>query len=381
MRRTARLLAAAWALAAAGAARAADCAPPLPPGGVIEVLGALADVGKLALAQSLRDGLSATSPDWPIPEIKSAPPCRLAEFQARGATYSLSGGTGRLPPRWATSDGDSWVAYLAVMPSFVEGQAREKMYALVVTNQSMRHVAQLYSGIPSQAALVKDMAAALEQRLPLVADFDPLGRAVSVRWATRSTARAVLWDPLPGQGGQPARVTAADGRLLVATADDGIVMAGSGFRCPARFGDLERMDMWIANATQDRRDLSCRYIKDGDWISIFVTRIPGRPKAREVFAGYLKDGHRVDPPAGTLPLPLALGAPPAPAFGEAWKDARGSGQATWLSSVGDWYVEVRATYRTDRADDIAPAVRAIFEEARASIRDEPRRPVGPVAPD
>ena len=380
--------AAAW-LGAAGAAQAADCAMATGPAGhVVELSAPLDEPARLGLAESLLYGLFDPTNNWPLDDIKKDPGCPIARFTARDSSYTMSGGQGRLPPRWAVSPTEGWVAYLAVAPSIEESygyyragtpasiRVKTPLWVLLVTNERMRHVVRLYDGLPDALTLQADMAAALNQRLPLIADYDADSRAVSFLVPVQSSAKALLWPPLPGHGGGAARITAPDGELFFGDALGAWVMAASGFRCPPVFGSLERMDMWVANATKQRRDLSCRYVGKDAWISIFVTRMPARPEPKSVFERYLREGQTANPPSSAAILPVGVEASQRPAFGQAWSDANGVNQAVWLVQAADWYVQVRATYLKSRATDVGAAVGGVLSGVEHDMADDGARRQG-----
>ena len=210
------LTAVAAALSLAGAAEAKDCGPALEQTGhALELKTPLDEPVRLGLAWSLYYGLNDPT-DHLLARISQAQGCALKSFTARGRTFGLYTGFRGLPPRWATSPDDPAIAYLASAPTIEEGFAASgagtnqslmvwrKMYVLVVARGRTRHLVRLYDGVPDVETLSADMAAALDQRSPVIADFDPARMAVSFEAPTRSASPTVFL-----RGGGPRTESAA----------------------------------------------------------------------------------------------------------------------------------------------------------------------------
>jgi hypothetical protein len=231
----------------------------------------------------------------------------------------------------------------------------------------MRRVVQLYDGIPPVEMLKTDMAGAIKAELRLIADFDPDGTALSIRVPTQSAIRAVLSPPLAGAGGRPARITVPDGTFFQELPGSRYRMAGSGFTCRDQIGGYARKDMWVVNTTAERLDLSCRYIRNDSWFSIFVTRIPFLPNAKAAFDQYMREAIDYTTPTTQLEPLSKTGAPPLPAFGANWTDKNGMGQAMWLAKIGEWYVQLRLSYTEADREMARKAVQEFYKAAYADM--------------
>jgi hypothetical protein len=72
---------------------------------------------------------------------------------------------------------------------------------------------------------------------------------------------------------------------------------------------------------------------------------------------------------GSIPAPLSSGAPPLPPLAGAWNNKTGAREGLWLATIGDWYVEVRATYPPEESDEIGAAVGDLIKSAYSEIPD------------
>ena len=336
---------------------------------------------RIGLAVSLMNALS--DPDhenWPIKQMAATTSCIVGELDVDGTAFRLQTGQGHLPLAFASANGKAPFVFLGAGPTIEEAYAltqmqnppaelniAKPMFFLVVVMDGMRHVVRLYDAVPPADILKADMVRALKADLDLIADFDPDGTALSFHAATRSPVRAVLSPPLAGAGGRPARITAPDGTFFEEVPGNRYRMVGSGFACPASMDGYRRKDMWIANTIPERLDLSCRYVAEGSWFSIFVTRIPFLADAQAVFDQYMREAIDYTTPKTQMEPLLETGMPPRPAFGANWIDRNGLGQAIWLAKIGDWYVQLRLSYRPTDRDAAAKAALEFYKAAFADI--------------
>lgn len=347
-------------------------------GGAPIVLSApLDEPTRLGLSFSLATGLGDSQSAeglWPRDAIKSAPPCPVRTFDAAGKPFTLSGGIGRVPPRFATAPGGDNLA-LILLPSIREGYAFYKdnaqgemklehpITALVLLRQTRYFVLKLYDGQPTDDALVEDLKAAATRALPVLASFHPTSRAVSLDVAVASGRQAFFPRP-PGTSGA-ALITGPDGDLLKGGADGAVTLPASGFVCPANQSGFSRGDMLAIDATDGGSDLACRFFGANSWFSVFVTRfVDGRSEEAQ-FKTYLVEGRHAAPPVGKVKIEkLPRGGRRA-----IWTDAEGQRQETWLLRLGKWYVQLRIT--TGSGDDgaIDTAAEALFDLARRSIHE------------
>jgi hypothetical protein len=379
-------LAALIALAAPFAARAeAPCPPRLTPGKAVALEAPLDEHDRLGLGWAAILGLSPPSREWPWSSFAHGSACSAGDFKIGETTWTLHRGTGDAPAMWARPASGDGMAFLALAPSLDEGfdysqtnprpeplELHHPGYLLVVAHQRNWFLTRVYDALPPPAQVMADMAAGLKGQTPLIATFDPDGAAISFSMATQSDARAILAEPKPGQGGMPARLWAPDNELYQRMTDGSVRMAGSGFLCPKAAAGFPLSDLWVANVTELRRDLSCRYIgsspqTQGAWISIFVTRRPEHPPLKTIYDGYVEEIRGQHTLAAPATAPLAAGPPQKPAYAGAWTTAEGSGEGLWVAAVGDWYIEVRATYATGQADTVGAAVAELFAQVYRTI--------------
>lgn len=319
--------------------------------------------------------------DWPTEAIAKAAPCSTVDFKVGDAPWVLSkGGPGDAPAAWARPKSGGDLVFLAYAPSVSEAYAfsqrdpkpasltlKSPVYMLAVVHESRRFIVRTYDGLPPDDVLQADIAAAMRATLPLIASYDAAGRAVSFAIATQSDHRAILFPPLPGLGGHDARLAAADGELFKLVPNVGLRMAGSGYVCPAAAGGFGLRDLWVANASDDRRDLSCRYVGEASWISIFVTRSPSRPPVDKVFGDYVDEVSHNHKLKETTPPPVELGPGNDPVRSRAWLGEDGMTEGLWVLAIRDWYIEVRATYRPADSEKIGVGVAQLVSSAYRTV--------------
>lgn len=346
------------------------CAEALRPGGgggVLTYAGRLTEEERIGLSAAtwvtLRD--SAQRPGWPTAQMEAAPPCPLESFDAADGRWTLSGGAGERPLRWARRAGRADYLVLVGGPSpgeayelFQQGakgvfQTKRPTYFLASVSEGVRVVFRLYDGAPSQGQLIGDMQSVLAGRLRPLVLADPAGDAVSVAVSTQSGLRAQLF----GSRQLPATLYGPDGEFFSPAGGETVELEGSGFRCPNSFGRLQRSRLLVVNREQTALDLGCGFVGGDSWITVFVSRAPAPRDPGREFAARLEDAQK----AGVA-RKLAASVPGFP-VGETWVDKDGARQGLWLAARGPWLVEVRLTYA--EADEEA-ALRAIGEIARAA---------------
>jgi hypothetical protein len=295
----------------------------------------------------------------------------LGEIEAGGAKYALYGGTGWQPLRWARAKEGRAIVFLAAAPSVEEGyetyrnppkegsiQVKDPIFALVVVTLELRRVVRIYDDIPPEAALKADMAAALEQKLPLIATYDPKSAAVSFRVRVESGRQAMIWSVPDGETW--ARLTEPDGEYFLAAPGGGVRMARSGFVCPAAVGDYHLSEFTVIDGREGTTDLYCKFFGDKGWISVFVTRYSANFTGAESFAQAVRDGKANSPEKGDAPALLPAGAAEGPEQAETWTDARGMRQGVLQRQVGQWHAKMRATYPAEEQTAMEKAAREVF---------------------
>jgi hypothetical protein len=325
------------------------------------------------LAIGLDDSENPDGP-WPRDTIQAAPACPIRTFEAAGQRFTLSGGFGRVPPRFAVSDKGETFA-LTILPSIPEAyaiqqagaqgemQVNHPISALVLLRPTRIFVLKLYDGLPADDALVEDIKAAAARTLPVLASFHSPSRAVSLNLPTVSGHDAFFLRP-PSPGNIPL-ITAADGDLFRRGDDGSVIMTASGFVCPAVQDGFSRDDMLVIDTTNGGSDLACRFFGDAAWFSAFVTRfVDGRTEEAQ-FKAYLAQSRQAAPPAGEV----AIDKLPRGGRRAVWRDARGQRQEMWLLRLGQWYVQLRITADPAQAAKIDAAANAILDIARRTIHE------------
>lgn len=311
---------------------------------------------------------------WPRDAIKAAPACPIRTFDAAGQRFALSGGLGRVPPRFAVSDAGETLA-LTILPSIPEAFALQQggtsgttridhpITALVLLRPTRTFVLKLYDGQPTDDALVEDMKAAAGRTLPALANFHSTSRAVSLNLPTASGHDAFfLRSPSPAN---VAVITAPDGEIFRRGDNGAVTMAASGFVCPAAQDGFSRDDMLVIDTTGGGADLACRFFGDGAWFSTFVTRFADGRSERDQFNNYLAQSRKAAPPVGDI----ATDKLPRGGLRAVWRDAKGQRQEMWLLRLGQWYIQFRITADPAQAPRIDAAATAILDLARRTVHE------------
>jgi hypothetical protein len=353
------------------------CPPAEGAGKQIELKAPLDEPTRLGLGYAVMIATANDDPNWPRSRFPADGGCAMGTFKVGDVEWTLKSGGGELaPPRWALPASGDGVAFLAFGPSIRDGyafsQAAQKpqtmpltapMYVLAIERDQMRYVTRVYDEAPPTSELIADMAASLRGNLPPIAALDATSGALSFVIATQSDRRAILPGLAPGQGGTAVHLLAPDGDLFVKAPGGAVRMAGSQFVCPASVATFGLKDLWIVNATDDERDLSCRLTGEKGSISVSVARHANHPSAKSVYESDVEAEKRRDDVIGAAPPPSATGAPHQPRFVTAWTDKDGRRQGLWLAEIGPWYVEALATYPPEASGDIGNAVGEIYEHA------------------
>jgi len=351
---------------------------------LIEAVGRPLDLGtpldeptRLGLSFGLTIGLDDSSNPaglWPRDTIQAAQACPIRTFDAAGKHFTLSGGLGRVPPRFAVSDAGETLA-LTILPSIHEAYAMQRggmegtvevkhpISALVLLRPTRIFVLKLYDGLPADDALVEDMKAAAARALPVLASFHSTSRAVSLNLPTISGRGAFLLRPPTPDN--PAVITSADGTVFRRGEDGAVTMVASGLVCPAAQGGFSRDDMLVIDTTDDGRDLACRFFGDAGWFSTFVTRFDDGRSEQIQFDDYLVQSRQAAPPVGEI----VTDKMPRGGLRAVWRDVRGQRQEMWLLRLGRWYVQIRITTDPARADGIDAAATAILDIARRTVHE------------
>ena len=146
----------------------------------------LDEPARLGLSAAVLITLGSDKPNWPLDEISKQTPCPIDSFTASGATYTLSGGTEWVPPRFARAEGRQDYVFLAAGLSPEEGHdwfvkspraaqitVKRPTFYLTLVRERARQVLRVYDGFPAAHELKADMAAAIEQRLERIAVYIP----------------------------------------------------------------------------------------------------------------------------------------------------------------------------------------------------------------
>jgi hypothetical protein len=230
-------------------------------------------------------------------------------------------------------------------------------YALVVLRRgASAMVTRFYSGIPTDARLAADVAAAL-------ADHEGI--------LSYDVARNMVLYAFTPVGGipppvRPGGMTVAVGpQILVAGAGDpatldvdgGFRHRPSGFACPQV---LPGLAVTLNSVDPRRNSLVCSYragtdvaFRPDDPIryQLSLEKTAPADSARKVFDQLSANGRASLRIKGNHPAPLAAGARPAPEFVAFWDTEDAGVQGLWVGTAGAWLVWLRAQYPSSKAND------------------------------
>lgn len=366
-------------LLAAPAAEAA-CTDPLPgPGVPVSVPDVLPEDERQALSAAVYLALSDDSgrTDWPWPEIEAAPPCPISTFQVDGVTWTVSGGDGAAPRRWARATGVEEYYFLAQGPSLSESAAWLKTRRqgtaggrsatfLVGTDGLMQYVVKIYDGAPDPRRLAADLADAISGRVSPVAAFDPTGNAVTVGRKTDSGLTAELFRPALVAPKRPATLLGPDGRFFTPL-PGGVRLRGSDVICADAYGPFVRGRTTVLSPEDETLDLGCSLYSEESWISVFTTRLADDSGDKAMFRTTIR-ATQADTGVKRRPVESRPTRGGLMRAGAIWVDRDDMGQGQWFIRRGEYVVEVRATFRLNETD-------AVYGVLEAVLRNElPPRP-------
>jgi hypothetical protein len=325
------------------------------------------------LKVSFRLGLEPAQ--FPADDIaKNRDACRRGQVAVNGTPVQIYGDDKDTPPRWATAP-DGRIAYFALTPDPFEalewskaphkdGDAtvsfKSMIYLLVVTDGDRRLIYSATRKLPDDYHLASQLRAALEKRWTPFAVMDLKTGAVDLDHLELAATQSVA----AGLAKEPKTFTQPDGEFFVAQADGGALHARSGLNCPARVGPYERNDMAVLNPADGGVDLMCRYFSPGSWFSVFDT-LYHNASLDSVLAGYVKEAQGVTPPQRVLspPGPLKTALAYKATF---WVGKEGGYQGLWVVKRGEWYIELRATYKPGEEAAVAAFAQRMFDLLAAS---------------
>lgn len=326
------------------------------------------------LAVSLQLGLlPASYPAKDIGKVKS--PCRRADFQAAGKTWTLFGDKeAEGPPRWATAGSDrKRIVFLALAPhpeaAYAWARTRKAggggdvsfdrwVWVLGVTDGANRRIFALYDDLPTDARLIDDMQAALEGRFPVLTTYDIKKQDYSedANFLMPMTEWTVLTK------GKSAPDDNSDAARAAFRVDDGgrAVARASGLVCPPTLGGLQRSAISINGGDEGRREAICRYSGDRMRLAVVATRTPDLPAKDElllatVFLAPEKVSDATDsPPAlsgpeGELYVMTVATMPD------------GERRTMWFRRRGDWTIAIYGYYGPDAQPAITAAAQALAD--------------------
>ncbi len=356
------------------------CPPADGAGRAIELTAPLDEPARLGVGYALMIGVASDDKNWPHSKLGAEAGCDIGKFKVGDTTWAVNAGGDAGLPRWAQPGSGADLVFLARAPSIAQGyafsQAQQKpmmmslgapTYALVVERDHLRSIYRLYDDVPPTGTLIADMDASVRGALAPIATLDPDSGALSFVVATQSPRRAIIPGLAPGKGGAAARLQAPDGDMFVEAPESAVRMAKSRFVCPAATLAFDRKDLWVGNATDEAQDLSCSFVGANGRISVSVTRHMDRPPAKSTYDDGLEAVKKTSAVASPAPPPLAAGEPPRPRFAAAWTDKKNQRQAFWLATVGDWYVEMLATYAPEASGAVGKAVAELYKDAFRQI--------------
>ncbi len=356
------------------------CPPADGAGRTIDLKAPLDEPARLGVGYALMIGVASDDKNWPHSKLGAEAGCDIGAFKVGDTPWAVDAGADAGLPRWAQPGSGADLAFLARAPSIAQGyafsQAQQKpmmmslgapMYALVVERDHLRSIYRLYDAVPPTGTLIADMGASVRGALAPIATLDPDSGALSFVVATQSPRRAIIPGLAPGKGGAAARLQAPDGDMFVEAPGNAVRMAKSRFLCPAATLAFNRKDLWVGNATDEAQDLSCSFVGATGRISVSVTRHMDRPPAKSTYDDGLEAVKTSSAVASPAPPPLGAGDPPSPRFAAAWTDKDNQRQAFWLATVGDWYIEVLATYAPAASDAIGKSVGQLYKDAFREI--------------
>jgi hypothetical protein len=176
--------------------------------------------------------------------------------------------------------------------------------------------------------------------------------------------------PPPGASGSGVtKLQGADGVIFEEVEGDGARHRLTGFICPAELLGFERARLLVFDRSEGGRDVACTFAQGESWLTLYLTRLPGR-SGEDVFATYELQAQNAAPPTGEADAPLAAGFPPLPAFSSFWRNKAGGVDGLWMSQIGDWHIKLRVTY----APDDEAAVRAFAEALYRQIHEQVAAP-------
>ena len=172
-----------FAFSIASAAAAEDCLPIGAGLGQPIMLSSPMDEDTTAgLTFSLQAAISdSRGGDWPKDVMGPAGACTAGSAKAASGGFTIYGGTGREPPRWARL-ADGSVIFLAAGPGLEESAVlakippsgrfpvRKAAFYLVTSADATRRIVRLYDVPPLDAVLAKDFETAAAAGFPMIAD-------------------------------------------------------------------------------------------------------------------------------------------------------------------------------------------------------------------
>lgn len=315
-----------------------------------------------AVARTLQ--LTAAAADAAV--AKPMASCIVGTLRTDTGDYPIHGGVGAEPLRWVRAEDQDRTIYLVPEP---DEEGRDiRPYHLVEKNWRGLFDLQIYTGLPSEADVRRDMEATLEDDISPVAFYDLAGDAVTLFRLTKSQRTALLLGAAPTPD-RPAQLFGADGDYFSPTREADVRMVAAGIHCPVEVGGMSRESLVVNDGDRRAPDLSCNYASGRIQVKISASRHP--VVTVESLFSALTDGLpqnyknlRLRPDV----LSLTPGGPLS--RGQAWLSDGPDGLwggGVWSGMAGDYLLDVQGAWPendTQAASAALQAVQALLSQGR-----------------
>lgn len=316
--------------------------------------------------------------------LKAKPKCDAPSFQAGNLSYAVFEPQAASPSLIARSE-DANAPVFVIMPyadltAIVAAEVEKReapptamaRYLLIATTKTGASALRVYESVPDDAALKADVIAALQGQLAPLVSRDARTKGVQINISPsayegpKSTPGAT---PLPGTGlAPPASSSSPQNESFREQADGGALHPASGFTCPAKAGDFERIRLTVYDSAQGGRDVSCGFQTASATATLYLTRLPDQYTLSRVFDIYVQQAKSQTPPKKDAedPYPASSGGPARK--GAFWRDAKDRNQGLWLLQIGPWFAKLRVTYSDADQASIQHLASELLMAAQAQIK-------------
>lgn len=292
--------------------------------------------------------------------LKAKAKCDAPGFQAGNLSYLVFEPQAASPSLIARSQ-DPDAPVFVVMPfadltAIVAAEVEKReapttaaaRYLLIASTKAGASALRVYESVPDDASLKVDVIAALQGQVSPLVSRDTRTKGIQINISPdaydgpKSTPGAT---PPPGTGlAPPASSTSPQNDSFREQADGGALHPASGFTCPAKAADFERIRLTVYDAAQGGRDVSCGFQTTSATATLYLTRLPDQYTLSRVFGIYVQQARSQTPPKRDIedPYPASSGGPARK--GAFWRDAKDRNQGLWLIQIGPWFAKLRVTY-------------------------------------